>query len=119
MRKAIFSIIASLVFITFFSTSIYANKDELKVGDGAPNFVLESPDNKNFELKEMRGKYVFFLFFNRSLKDESQKLAQLLKNLYKERTGIEIFMISDMRGIPFFLTKNIVKEKISKENFHV
>lgn len=118
MTRLTLAITISLFFAISPDRNAYSNeKDELPVLDKqAPDFILTDADNKYYELKEMAGSYVFMLFGNRSLRGENRKWAQALKDYYSQRTDIKIFMIADMKNIPFFITKNFIKEKISKES---
>lgn len=118
MAKLTLVIIVSLFFIMSLNRNIYSNeRDELlKVDKQAPNFVLTDVNDKYYELKDMIGNHIFILFGNRSLRDENRKWAQALKDYYSERADVKIFMVADMRNIPFFITKNFIKERISKES---
>lgn len=92
------------------------NSGKLTVGDPLPSFVLDDAYGNHYDLKAARGSYVFLLFGNRRMKDDNRRWAMALKGNYGARPDVRIFMVADMRGIPFFITKNFVREQIRKEN---
>lgn len=118
MRKLIFMTTGLLMLLPAFAYSDAA-EEGLKVGDYAPEFTLEDARGKSYALKEMKGNYVFLLFSNRNFKNENRKYAKALKDYYAEQTNVKIFMIADLRGIPFFITRSFIKERIAKENLPV
>lgn len=116
MKKGISVIFLGLVLIIFLHRITYPGPKEmgLKAGSRAPDFMLEDAYGQYYELKKMKGNYVFLIFGNRHLKDENNKWARSLKEHYFGRTDFRIFMVADMRNIPFFVSKNFIKEQISK-----
>ncbi len=95
------------------------NTEKVRIGDPLPDLVLEDAHGTDHKLTGTSDHYVFLLFGNRRMKDENRRWAIGFKNSYGARADVRIFMIADMRGIPFFITKNFIREQIRKENHPV
>ena len=71
-------------------------KDELKVGDIAPDFIMESSEGGNFHLEEMRGGIVILYFYPKDNTPGCTREACGFRDLRREfkQAGAEIFGIS-------------------------
>jgi len=111
------SFILSAMFLTLLCG--VARADDTASGrkgdNSVPPFILEDANGNKYDLSAMKGECVLLLFGPNNLKNENEKWAQAFKDLYGKRADIKVFMIADMRGIPFFITTDFIKEQIRKE----
>lgn len=86
----------------------------LKVGDTAPDFTLQDPEEKEHNLKKLRGKVVFLILGNRKVRKEDDKWAEAFQKDYRENTQIAAFIIADMRSVPGFIPKGFIRGQLKK-----
>lgn len=92
-----------------------------KIGDTAPKFALKDPDNNVYSLDSIIGKgktgtqVLILIIGDRHSRENGNKWLKELDKIYYEEKGIEIFMIADLRGLPFFATETLVKWGIKRE----
>ena len=93
-----------------------AKQDEPpKVGDIAPEFTLQDTEEKEYNLKKLRGKMIFLIMGNRRIRKEDDKWAIAFHNEYKENEKIEAFIIGDLRSVPVFIPKRFVLSQLKKK----
>ncbi len=101
------------------------SKVKVKVGNKVPNFTLEGMDGKQYELKKMKGKVVVLVMGSKELDEEEDLWEGELHNAFKEEvkkkeSTLKIFEVADMRAVPRFMPKSVVrrlaKKFMQKEN---
>ena len=112
-------LIAVVISITFFATfvSFADEKTETeppKVGDTAPDFVLQDVEEKEYNLKKLRGKIVFLIMGNRKIRKEDDKWAEAFQKDYQENAQVIAFIIADMRSVPGFIPKGFIRGQLKK-----
>ena len=85
-----------------------------KVGDTAPDWTLQDVEEKEHNLKKLRGKVVFLIMGNRKIREETSKWAEAFQKDYRENTQITAFMIADMRSVPGFIPKRVIRSQLKK-----
>ncbi|MBD3181192.1 redoxin domain-containing protein [Candidatus Poribacteria bacterium] len=97
-------------------------ENKLKVGDPAPNFILKDPLDKEYELKKIldkeegTAKVVFLLIGTRKVQKMGDEWTFGLEEIYGKKEDIKVFLMGDLRGLPFFVTKGMVKWGAKGEN---
>ena len=125
-RRSLYGIILMVLFcMTAFSEEI-----EL-IGINAPDFALQDVEDKDYSLKEMKGNVVILIMGNSKTRKETDKWAEAIQKDYAKdkkpaleqseefegelREGLKIFMIADMRGVPWFIPKGFIKACLRKD----
>ena len=85
-----------------------------KVGDTAPDWTLQDPEEKEHNLKKLRGKVVFLIMGNRKIRKEDDKWAEMFQKEYGENTEITGYIIADMRSVPGFIPKRFIRSQLKK-----
>lgn len=85
-----------------------------KVGDAAPDWVLQDPEEKEYNLKKLRGKVVFLILGNRKIRKEDDKWAEAFQKDYRENEQVTAFIIADMRSVPGFIPKRFIRGQLKK-----
>jgi peroxiredoxin len=86
----------------------------LKVGDTAPDWTLQDPEEKEHNLKKLRGKVVFLILGNRKIRKEDDKWAEAFQKDYGENTQVTAYIIADMRSVPGFIPKRFIRGQLKK-----
>jgi len=100
-------------------------KEELKIGDPAPEFILKDADDKEYSLKLLiekdkeLGKAVILMMGDRKVQKEANKWATELDKIYGKKKEVVLLMIADLRGLPFFVTEGMVKWGTKREKLPV
>ncbi len=106
--------------LLFQSSFVFAeSKVKVKVGEKMPNFKLEGTDDKEHELEKMKGKVVVLIMGSRKLDEENYRWLHALGITFKEKIEkedgeIKIFQVADMRGVPRFMPKSVVRRLAKK-----
>jgi hypothetical protein len=84
--------IAAIVSIAFFGILIGFADEETKtappkVGDTAPDWTLQDAEEKEHNLKQLRGKVVFLIMGNRKIRKEDDMGRSVPERIPRERTG--------------------------------
>jgi len=111
--------ITIIICIAFFGMpASFANeKPELtppKVGDAAPNWTLQDPEEKEHTLKKRRGKVVFLILGNRKIRKEDDKWAEAFQKDYRENEQVTAYIIADMRSVPGFIPKRFIRGQLKR-----
>ena len=111
--------IAAIISIAFFGmlASFADEKTEtapLKVGDTAPDWTLQDPEEKEHNLKKLRGKVVFLILGNRKIRKEDDKWAEAFQKDYRENAQVTAYIIADMRSVPGFIPKRFIRGQLKK-----
>jgi hypothetical protein len=115
MKLLIAVIISIALFGTFLSSADEKTETEPpKVGDTAPDFVLQDPEEKEHNLKKLRGKVVFLIMGNRKIRKEDDKWAEAFQKDYRESSQVIAFIIADMRSVPGFIPKGFIRSQLKK-----
>ena len=105
-----------ILMVMFCTTAITEEKEEeLKIGMEAPDFALQDAEDKDYKLKEMKGKVVILIMGNRKTRKETDKWAEAIKKDYPKPEDLKIFMIADMRGVPWFIPKGFIKGWLKRD----
>ena len=107
-----------LTFGFIFYGSVAANTAEnnkpLEVGGKAPEFALQDAADRTHSLKKLRGKVVVLILGNRKIQKEDDKWAHAIQKDYQENSRIATFIIADMRSVPRFVPKALIKRQLKK-----
>ena len=111
--------IAAIISITFFGTLVSfadekTEKTPPKIGDIAPDWVLQDPEEKEHSLKKLRGKVVFLIMGNRKIRKEDDKWAEAFQKDYQEKAQVTAYIIADMRSVPGFIPKRFIRGQLKK-----
>lgn len=85
-----------------------------KVGDTAPDWTLQDPEEKAHNLKKLRGKVVFLILGNRKIRKEDNKWAAAFQKDYRENEQVTAYIIADMRSVPGFIPKRFIRSQLKK-----
>lgn len=88
---------------------------KINIGEKVPNFVLESADGTQYELKQMKGKTVILIMTPRKMEEDRNKWVEMLLKSFPKNDSLQIFTVFDMRGIPFFITDDFVRGKVKEK----
>ncbi len=94
IRTGILLVMLAALCYTMYN-SVFAKQDRVKEGSIAPNFVLQSVDGKQIELKDLKGKGVFLNFWGTwcgPCKQEFPYMANQYE-VFKDR-GVEIVAVN-------------------------
>ena len=111
--------IAAVISIAFFGmlagfADEKAEPTPPKVGDTAPDWTLQDPEEKEHNLKKLRGKVVFLILGNRKIRKEDDKWAEAFQKDYRENTQATAYIIADMRSVPGFIPKRFIRGQLKK-----
>ena len=85
-----------------------------KVGDTAPDWTLQDPEEKEHNLKKLRGKVVFLIMGNRKIRKEDDKWAEAFQKAYGENKQVVAYIIGDLRSVPGFIPKGFIRGQLKK-----
>ena len=85
-----------------------------KVGDIAPDWTLQDVEEKEHNLKKLRGKVVFLILGNRKIRKEDDKWAEAFQKDYQENAQVTAYIIADMRSVPGFIPKGFIRGQLKK-----
>ena len=85
-----------------------------KVGDTAPDWTLQDVEEKEHNLKKLRGKVVFLILGNRKIRKEDDKWAEAFQKDYRENEQVTAYIIADMRSVPGFIPKGFIRGQLKK-----
>jgi len=88
---------------------------KIKVGDKFPNFVLEGVDGNQYELDKMDEKLVILIMGPKDKKENIIQWEKMLHKTFSKNDSMEIFVVFNMQGIPFFVTKDFVRNKVKQK----
>ena len=111
--------IVAIISVAFFGMlmSFAAEKTKpapLKIGDTAPDWTLQDPEEKEHNLKKLRGKVVFLILGNRKIRKEDDKWAEAFQKDYRENKKVVAYIIADMRSVPGFIPKRFIRSQLKK-----
>jgi predicted transcriptional regulator len=112
-----------LLFLPFISYS--EKKEILKIADQSPKFFLKDAADKEYNFDKIIGKgnesvqVLILIIGDQSTRKSGNQWARELDKLYKEKKEVALFMIADLRGLPFFVTESMVKWGTKKENLPI
>ena len=101
-------------------SSVFAgSEDKVSVGGKVPNFTLEGTDDKQHELEKMKGNVVVLVMGSRELEEEEDRWMVALFHAFKEEMekeegGITLLKVADMRSVPRFMPKSVVRKLAKK-----
>ena len=101
--------------VTLLSVAIPAEEKPPKVGDVAPDFTLQDAEEKEHNLKKLRGKLVFLIMGNRKIRKEDDKWAEAFQKDYKDNERVTAYIIADMRSVPGFIPKGFIRSQIKRK----
>jgi len=101
-------------------------EERLKIGDPAPKFTLKDADDKEHSLEKLlrkdeeNARIVILIMGDRKVRKDTNQWAKKLHELYKEKKEeIALLMLADLRDLPFFATKSMVKWGTKREKLPV
>ena len=108
--------VLNCLFISILLVSVVsvAKDTPLKVGDTAPDFTLQDVEEKQHNLKKLRGKYVFLIMGNRKIRKEDDKWAEAFKKDYKKNQRVAAYIIADLRSVPGFIPKRFIRSQLKR-----
>ena len=95
------------------ASSLAAKEEEekrLKIGEPAPKFVLKDSYDKEYSLEKLldkdkeQTKAVILIMGDRKVREEANKWAIGLGEIYGKKKEVALLMIADLRGLPFLQT---------------
>ena len=111
--------IAAVISITLFGTFVSSADERTdteppKVGDIAPDFVLQDAEKDEHSLKKLRGKVVFLIMGNRKIRKEDDEWAEAFQKEYRENAEVVGYIIGDLRSVPGFIPKGFIRSQLKK-----
>ena len=111
--------IAVIISIAFFGMLVSFADEQTepappKVGDAAPDWTLQDVEEKEHNLKKLRGKVVFLILGNRKIRKEDDKWAEAFQKDYRENAQVTAYIIADMRSVPGFIPKGFIRGQLKK-----
>ena len=85
-----------------------------KVGDTSPEWTLQDAEEKEYTLKQLRGKVVFLIMGNRAIREEDDKWAEAFQKEYGGHEQIVAYIIGDLRSVPGFIPKRFIRGQLKK-----
>ena len=85
-----------------------------KVGDTALDWTLQDAEEKEHNLKKLRGKVVFLIMGNRKIRKEDDKWAEAFQKAYGENKQVVAYIIGDLRSVPGFIPKGFIRSQLKK-----
>lgn len=112
-------LIITVINITFFGMLASFADEKIepvppKVGDTAPDWTLQDVEEKEHNLKKLRGKVVFLILGNRKIRKEDDKWAEAFQKDYRENARVTAYIIADMRSVPGFIPKRFIRGQLKK-----
>ena len=114
MRKLVKVLIIGFIVCGFAAANQEETNKPLKVGDKAPDFVLQDAADQPHSLKKLRGKVVVLILGNRKIQKEDDKWAHAFQKDYQGNKRIVAYIIADMRSVPRFVPKALIKRQLKK-----
>jgi len=120
--------IAYIFILSIFVSLTFArdeNEQSIKIGAQAPKFILKDADDNEFNLEKIfekdkdNPKIIILIIGNHTTRANGNKWARELDKIYKDRNDVVMYMIADLRGLPFFVTESMVKWGTKKENLPI
>ena len=111
--------IAATVSIIFFGMLVAFADEQTetappKVGDTAPDWTLQDAEEKEHNLKKLRGKVIFLIMGNRKVRKEDDKWAEAFQKEYGENEQVAAYIIGDLRSVPGFIPKRFIRGQLKK-----
>jgi hypothetical protein len=108
--------VATYLFICAILVGIasFAEEKPPKVGDAAPDFTLQDAEEKEHNLKKLRGKLVFLIMGNRKIRKEDDKWAEAFQKDYKKNQRVTAYIIADLRSVPGFIPKRFIRSRLKR-----
>lgn len=85
-----------------------------KVNDTAPDWTLQDAEEKEHNLKKLRGKVVFLIMGNRKIRKEDDKWAEAFQKDYGANERVVAYIIGDLRSVPGFIPKRFIRSQLKK-----
>ena len=115
MKLLIAMLTSTILLGTFISSADERTEtDSPKVGDTAPDFLLQDVDEKEHSLKKLRGKVVFLIMGNRKIRKEDNEWAEAFQQDYQGNTDVTAYIIGDLRSVPGFIPKGFIRGQLKK-----
>ncbi|SFP75092.1 thiol-disulfide oxidoreductase ResA [Salibacterium halotolerans] len=95
MRSSILGAISVMLAYVFYTNFMSGEETNVQEGETAPNFVLETADGEQVELKGFRGKGVFLNFWGTYCPPCEEEMPHM-NELYKEfkNRGVEVLAVN-------------------------
>jgi len=119
LKKLMALLSVSLILVPSIAT---AERKEVRIGDPVPAFTLKDAHNREHSLEKLlkkgdaRDKVVILVMGNREVRKEASKWAVELDKIRRRGKKVAALMVADLRGLPFFVTKGMVKRFIRRAN---
>ena len=107
-----------LIIVLFVFASVASDQEQveepIQVGEQVPDFTLQDADDQEHALKKMRGKVVFLIMGHRKIREEDDKWGHAFQEDYRENDGVVAYIVADMRSVPAFVPKGLIKRQLKK-----
>jgi len=110
VRTISFAILVGLLF----SLTVFAVEEKLKIGMKAPEFSLKDAEDKDYTLAKLKGSVIVLIMGNREIRKEDDKWAEAIQKDFKKNKKVKTFIIADMRSVPRFIPKGLVKWNLKR-----
>ncbi len=95
--------------------TVFAVEERLKIGMKAPDFSLKDAEDKDYTLAKLKNNVVVLIMGNRKIRKEDDKWAGAIQKDFKNNKKVKTFIIADMRSVPRFIPKGLVKWSLRKD----
>lgn len=103
------------IFTLLIGVASFAKDKPPKVGDAAPDFTLQDAEEKQHNLKKLRGKLVFLIMGNRKIRKEDDKWAEAFQKDYKKDKRVTAYIVGDLRSVPGFIPKRFIRFQLKRK----
>ena len=105
-----------LFILTCIISFVASTQEQLKIGEVAPDFILKSIDNKEYSTRKLQGKIIVPIMGNRKIRKEDNKWGKIIQKDFERNHHVATFIIGDMRSVPKFVPKNLIKKHMQKKH---
>ena len=104
-----------LSILTCIISFVASAQEQLKIGEVAPNFILKSINGKEYSTRKLRGNIIALIMGNRKIRKEDNKWGKIIQKDFERNHHVATFIIGDMRSVPRFVPKNLIKKHMQKK----
>jgi len=120
IKKRIRVVLLVLMSVLLLSTSLAVASNGVDIGSKAPEFdLIDNFDAKTLSSQALRDRVVVLIFSTRKATPKANEWHLAIEQRYKEyeeREELAVATIAILKGIPFFISNNKVKQIMKKES---